>query len=41
MTNLEATDDGKWIVYYMEDGEQLSQIFEDNQQAAAFYSQKM
>jgi cell envelope opacity-associated protein A len=41
MTNLEATEDGKWIVYYVEEGKQLSQIFEDNNQAATFYGQKM
>jgi hypothetical protein len=41
MINLEATEDGKWIVYYMESGSQQQQIFEDNDQAATFYGQKM
>jgi hypothetical protein len=41
MTNLEATEDGRWIVYYVESGSQQQQIFEDNDQAATFYGQKM
>lgn len=41
MVNLQATEDGRWIVYYMESGSQQQQIFEDNQQAAIFYGEKM
>jgi hypothetical protein len=41
MTNLEATEDGRWIVYYVESGSQQQQIFEDNDQASTFYGQKM
>lgn len=41
MTNLEATEDGQWTVYYMESGSQQQQTFEDNDQAALFYGQKM
>lgn len=41
MPDLQPTDDGKWIVYYTESGSQQYQIFEDNDEAAVFYGQKM
>lgn len=39
--NLQETPDGKWIVYYIENGVQMSQTFTDNDEAATFYSLKM
>jgi hypothetical protein len=41
MPDLQPTEDGKWIVYYIESGSQQQQVFEDNDQAATFYGQKM
>ena len=39
--NLEETLDGNWIVFYVENGTQMSQSFTSNEEAASFYSLKM
>jgi hypothetical protein len=39
--NLEETVEGNWIVYYTENGTQMSQSFTSNEEAASFYSLKM